>query len=196
MLSYTHIVMGVSASLALLDPNNKAQSLVVIGAASVGSITSDLDVRINTYSIDAFYGRIMVMAILALVALIDMKQRLGIYNYYMNLKGPMLYRGVCGFALVILGCIFSSHRGFSHSFLALGLSTLSLVLIDQLLALAFAIAFFSHLLLDFLNKGKIKLLFPAKAGFCLNLFYSSKIANKIFFVIGCVILVKLLLIYL
>lgn len=196
MLSYTHIVIGVSASLALVEPNNKAQSLVVIGAASVGSIASDLDVKINKYSIDALYGRFMVMVILAAVALVDMQQRLGIYNYYVSLKGPTLYIGMFSFSLVILGCIFSSHRGFSHSFLALGLLTLSLVLIDQLLALAFSIAFFSHLLLDFLNKGKIKLLFPMKDGFCLNLFYSSKIANKIFFLIGCVILAKLLLIYL
>ena len=152
MLSYTHIVIGVSASLALVEPNNKAQSLVVIGAASVGSIASDLDVKINKYSIDALYGRFMVMVILAAVALVDMQQRLGIYNYYVSLKGPTLYIGMFSFSLVILGCIFSSHRGFSHSFLALG--------------------------------------------FCLNLFYSSKIANKIFFLIGCVILAKLLLIYL
>lgn len=89
MLSHTHIVLGVSASLALIDPTSKAQSLVVIGAASVDSIASDLDVRINTYSIDALYGRFMVMAILSAVALVDMKQRLEIYNYYMNLKGPM-----------------------------------------------------------------------------------------------------------
>lgn len=89
MLSHTHIVLGVSASLALIDPTSKAQSLVVIGAASVDSIASDLNVRINTYSIDALYGRFMVMAILSAVALVDMKQRLEIYNYYMNLKGPM-----------------------------------------------------------------------------------------------------------
>lgn len=34
MLSHTHIVLGVSASLALIDPTNKAQSLE-IGRAHV-----------------------------------------------------------------------------------------------------------------------------------------------------------------
>mgnify|MGYP003087916459 FL=1 len=43
MLSHTHIVLGVSASLALIDPTNKAQRLVVIGAAAVGSITPYFD---------------------------------------------------------------------------------------------------------------------------------------------------------
>ena len=91
-----------------------------------------------------------------------------------------------------LGClicdieIISSHRGFSHSLMALALETLCVWLVFPAAAMPFAIAFASHLLLDLMNKRPLRLLYPAKKGFCLGWFYADRLANKLCASAGCI----------
>ena len=95
---------------------------------------------------------------------------------------------VCTFASI------SSHRGFSHSLLALGLEAASLWLILPSAVLPFVIAFLSHILLDLTNKKPLRLMYPMKNGFCLKWFYADRLANKVCEFAGAVWLAAALII--
>lgn len=55
-----------------------------------------------------------------------------------------------------------------------------------------AVAYFSHLVLDVLNKKKIPLFYPLKFGICLKLCYANKKANKVLMYVGFCIAAVLL----
>lgn len=80
----------------------------------------------------------------------------------------------------------SSHRGFSHSLLALDLFAGSLWLIFPAMTVPFVITFVSHLILDILNKKSVRLLYPVEKGICLGWFYADRWANKLFATVGSV----------
>ena len=90
------------------------------------------------------------------------------------------FAGLAGFVII---CVFaggSGHRGFSHSLIALVLETFCLWLIFPAVAMPFAIAFISHVLLDIMNKRSVRLFYPAKKGVRLGWFYADRLANRVF----------------
>jgi inner membrane protein len=117
----------------------------------------------------------------------------GIWEYILGHIGIPLIIGAIGFIVVCIFMRISNHRGFSHSFLALILLSISLGLMCAPLVLYFAIGFLSHLLLDLLNKQPIRLFFPSEKGFCLKIFYADKTANTVFLIVGLIAIILLLL---
>ena len=133
---------------------------------------------------DSSHWRI-VMAVVAAAALIeDHLLDAGMWRSIADSGSYAWFFGLLGFAATCTFAGISSHRGFSHSFLALALETLSLWLIFPMAAVPFAIAFGTHQLLDITNKKPVRLLYPVKKGFCLGWFYADKLANKLCAALG------------
>ena len=93
------------------------------------------------------------------------------------------------FVVTSLLAVFSEHRKFSHSLLALILYAVSLCFLCFPLLIPFVIGYISHILLDLMNKKPVLILWPSEKGFCLNWFYAGETANTVFLVFGCIGLV-------
>ncbi|MCD7764217.1 MAG: metal-dependent hydrolase [Lachnospiraceae bacterium] len=92
-----------------------------------------------------------------------------------------------GFLLMSILCVagrISGHRSFSHSFLFFVLMGGAVYQIYPAFLPGFCIGCLSHLLLDCLNKKPLRLLYPVKKGFCLNLCYADGAANKVLLWVG------------
>ncbi|MCR5061026.1 MAG: metal-dependent hydrolase [Saccharofermentans sp.] len=209
MMSKTHIVNGISLSLLLLLPHGIKSMIPVIIGAAIGSVISDLDsysdsdwnpdnLRLIESSddperikrrLDARTGGIIVSAVIAVSLLVDYFVDDGLINNVIRGNHIMQIMGLVGFLTVCLCCRFSERNSFSHSFLALGLEAISLLLIFPKIIFAFIIAYVSHLFLDLLNYKEIRLFFPAEKGFCFDGFEEDGLTNKVLLIAGCAFLV-------
>lgn len=187
MLGKTHMIIGISAALAFTRPDTAGQFLLAVGVGAVGAVISDIDVE--TSDIHRNTGRVALFSVAAIVLILalDIFLKLEIVHWIME-DGSIL-RIVAGCLLFLIVCIFGKeqpHRSFMHSFLALLLLDFSIALIFPKLISYFTIGFLSHLILDSLNKKKLKLLYPLKDGFCIGLFSADGLANQIFYIAGCI----------
>ena len=194
MLAKAHIAVGMAAAFSIVRPETVAEALPVIAGGALGCLICDLDCENKSEKSDSSRWR-AVMALVAAAALIEdhlldagMWRSLGQNGQY------LWFAGLAGF---VITCVFaggSGHRGFSHSLLAMGLETACLWLIFPAVAMPFAIAFSSHVLLDLMNKRSVRLFYPAKKGICLGWFYADRLANKVFAACGTVWLIAAIII--
>ena len=164
MLAKAHIAVGMAAAFSIVRPETVAEALPVIAGGALGCLICDLDCEKKSEKSDSSRWR-AVMALVAAAALIEdhlldagMWRSLGQNGQY------LWFAGLAGF---VITCVFaggSGHRGFSHSLLAMGLETACLWLIFPAVAVPFAAAFASHVLLDMMNKRSVRLFYPAKKG--------------------------------
>ena len=216
MLAKAHIAVGMAAAFSIMRPETVAEALPVIAGGALGCLICDLDCENKSEKSDSSHWRI-VMSLVAAAALIEdhlldagMWRSLGQSGYYLwrlfGMSGDYAaspfaagaqYLWFAGLAGFVITCVFaggSGHRGFSHSLLAMGLETACLWLIFPAVAMPFAIAFSSHVLLDLMNKRSVRLLYPAKKGICLGWFYADRLANKVFAACGTVWLIAAIII--
>ena len=194
MMAKAHITVGMAAAFTIMSPDNIPEALPVITGASLGRLICDLDCENKAEKSDSSRWRI-VMAVVAAAALIeDHLLDAGMWKTLESSGSYLWFAGIAGFALVCTFAGISSHRGFSHSLLALALESLCLWLVFPAAVMPFAIAFVSHLLLDLMNKRSVRLLYPAKKGFCLKWFYADRLANKLCASAGCIWLIAAFLI--
>lgn len=187
LLGKTHMIIGISVTLAFTRPDTASQFLLAVGAGAAGATISDIDVE--TSDIHRNTGRIVLFsaAAIVLILMLDAFLKLGIIHRIMG-DGSIL-RIVAGCLWFLIVCAFGKeqpHRSFMHSFLALILLDFAIALIFPKLISYFTIGFLSHLILDSLNKKKLKLLYPLKDGFCIGLFSADGLANQIFYIAGCI----------
>ena len=193
MLAKAHVTVGMAAAFTIMRPGTVSEALPVIAGGALGCLICDLDCEVKAEKTESSHWR-MVMGLVAAAALIEdhllnagMWKSLGSNGPYLWFVGLVVFVLTGGFASV------SSHRGFSHSLLAMALFTGSLWLIFPAMALPFAIAFASHILLDMMNKRSVRLLYPSEKGFCFGMFYADRFANKIFTVAGSIWMVVIIL---
>ena len=208
----------MAAAFSIVRPETVAGALPVIAGGALGCLICDLDCENKSEKSDSSHWR-AVMVLVAAAALIEdhlmdagMWRSLGQSgNYLVGLLGQsdgypgnspgqvgqyLWFVGLAGFVII---CVFaggSGHRGFSHSLLALVLETICLWLIFPAVALPFAIAFASHVLLDIMNKKSVRLFYPAKKGIRLGWFYADRLANKVFEAAGTVWLIAAVILFL
>lgn len=185
MMSMTHISIGLATTLAITRSDRFKDYLPVIAGAAIGSIICDFDCRSTDEMKDALYGRIVAFVIFGLSIVIDLIIRGNVFAslYQHNIK--LIIVGVVIFLITSIFAVFSEHRFFSHSLLALVLYEGALICISIPLVIPFLIGYLSHILLDVMNKKPVMFLFPSEKGFCLNWFYAGKTANTVFLVFGC-----------
>ena len=186
------MAVGVASSLLLLPPANIQELVLGTGAAAVGAVISDIDVGTSDSHKEA--DKIIAVFVLIVAAMIAVEYiwHLGLYNKIVrNTNTERIVMAVAGFLLI---CAFGKeqpHRSFMHSFLGLVSLTGCVTVFLPMVAPYFAVAFLSHLAIDFLNKRGLKLLFPIKKGFSLDLCSSKGLINRCLLGIGTVASVAL-----
>ena len=190
MMAFTHLTIGLATSIAILQPKQFKDYLPVFAGAAIGSIICDFDCRSEKGMRDALYGRIAAFAIFVIAALVDLIIKGKMTSYiFENKSNKILLFALVVFIGTSLGAVFSEHRKFSHSLLAMILYGVSLCFVCFPLFLPFIIGYISHILLDLTNKKPVLLLWPSEKEFYLKWFYASETANTVFLVIGCIGLV-------
>ncbi len=194
MMAKAHVTIGMAAAFTTTQPQTIPEALPVIVGASLGCLICDIDCDIASEKTDSSRWRI-VMAVVAIAALIeDHLLDAGMWRSLAERESYLWFAGLVGFVLTCTFAGVSSHRGFSHSLLALVLETVSVWLVFPMVAVPFAIAFASHIALDIMNKRPVRLLYPAKKGFCLKWFYADRLANKFFAFAGSIWLIVIIII--
>lgn len=188
MLGKTHMMVGIAASLALTHPDTISGMVTAAGVGAVGALISDIDVGTSSSHKDADRVVGLTAIVIAVVMAADLIGRFGIIQRILNNSG--IVRVLVGCLLFIGTCAFGKeqpHRSFMHSFLALVILSFSLGLVYPAIVPYFVIGFLSHLATDIFNRRKVRLLYPLKGGFSLNLFHANGMANTIFFMAGSAI---------
>ncbi|MDO5390148.1 MAG: metal-dependent hydrolase [Eubacteriales bacterium] len=187
MLGKTHMAVGVASSLLLLPPANIQELVLGTGAAAIGAVISDIDVGTSESHKEA--DKIIAVFVLIIAAMIAVEYvwHLGLYNKIIrSTNAERIVMAVAGFLLI---CAFGKeqpHRSFMHSVLGMVSLTGCVTVFLPVVAPYFAVAFLSHLAIDFLNRKGLKLLFPMKKGFSLDLCSSSGLINRCMLWLGTV----------
>lgn len=185
MMSMTHISIGVATAILVTNPQTPEGFLTAIIGGAAGGIISDIDVRPNKYCRDALHGRLTVLGIIVVSLFIDWFTESGIVRSFLNPERRFnVVSGLVILGLLMLVGTFQKHRSFTHSFLAMFLTSFGVFCLCKNLMFPFMLGFLSHLALDIMNKKPIRLFFPFQKGVCFNWCYANKTANTIFFWVG------------
>lgn len=194
MLGKAHITIGLASAMTIMMPESIPAALPVIAGAAAGCLICDIDCDSPREKKDVSKHRILAYLIACAALLADYVLDGGMWRSLTQSGSYLWCAGVAGLVITLAFANVSSHRGFSHSLIAMALETGFLYLIFPQAAIPFAAAFASHLVLDLTNKRPVRLFYPAKKGFCLGLYYADRIANRVCAAGGTLWLVLVLLI--
>ena len=189
MLGKAHLAIGMAAAFTVVMPDNLPAALPVITGAAAGSLICDIDCDSPAEKHDASRTRILAVIIAAAAIIYDKAIDGGMWRSAAESGSYMWCAGIAGLVITLAFANVSSHRGFSHSLLALILETGFIYLIFPKTVIPFVIAFVSHLILDISNKKKVRLFYPAKTGISLGLFYADRLANRVCEIAGVIWLI-------
>lgn len=181
MLAKAHITIGMAAALTAIHPETVPDALPVIAGAAAGCLICDIDCDIAAEKKDSSRWRMAMAALFACVLIEDHLLGAGMWE---GVHPQLWFVGAAGFALTCTFAGISKHRGFSHSLLAMAIEAACLRMIFPAVCIPFIIAFFSHIALDVMNKKPVRVMYPAKKGWCLGWFYANKTADKVFAAAG------------
>ncbi len=179
MMGKTHMIAGIGAAMLAAPPDTMAGCLQALLGGALGGLICDLDVQSSTYCQDARVVRNAALLLGAGILFLDWKWSTGIWNHIGTHLGSGQLLGLGIFLGVTMVGKLSSHRSFTHSFLALGLLTAAFYFLYMPLIPYVAAGFLSHMALDLLNKKPVEILYPWKKGFCLRLFSADGLANRL-----------------
>lgn len=177
----THIVAANTILLFAYSPKTPKELIVSLSVCTLGSIISDLDIR--TSDVHKMIDGITIFSfITTLIAyLIDLKYNYGIFT---TIKNGIMYLPIIGI-LLTLGITFygshQPHRSFLHSILGAALLTTIFYYCFGNIWKYFLVGILSHILLDLLNKKSIRLFYPSKKGYRLNLCEYGGLIDSIIF---------------
>ena len=194
MLGKAHLSIGMAAAFTVVMPENMPAALPVIAGAAAGSLICDIDCESPAERHDASRQRVLAAVIAAAALIADGLMDAGMWRSLAQSGSYLWCAGVAGLVITVAFASVSSHRGFSHSLLALLLEAGFLYLVFPKAVLSFAAAFATHLVLDITNRKKLRLLYPAKRGFSLGLFYADRLANRVCELAGVIWLAAVLLV--
>lgn len=190
MTGKTHLVVGTASALLVTQPSTIKEFFLCIGVAQIGSIISDIDV--STSESRKNMNRIikLVVVIVGILLFLEYQWKIEIIGFVNQDRN--LVRILLGLMAFLGVCIFGKeqpHRSFMHSFLAVILLSGILWIIYPIIVPYFAIAMFSHIAIDLLNKKKVKILYPFKQGISFDLCYANGFVNHMLFGAGSIIIV-------
>lgn len=190
MMGKTHMIAGIAAAAFIARPDTLGGCLEAILGGALGGLICDLDVQSSTYCRDAGIVRNAALVLGAGVLFLDWKWNTGIWNHISSHVGGAQMAGLGIFLAVTVIGKLSSHRSFTHSFLALGLLMASFQLLYAPLTPFVAAGFLSHIALDLLNKKPVEIFYPWKKGVCLRLCHADGIGNTVLFWVGILIILE------
>lgn len=185
-MAKAHIATGMAVAFTVCRPENLNDALPVITGAAMGCLICDLDCEAQGERADSSRWRI-VTTLIAIAALIeDRLLEAGMWESFGQSGSYLWFAGALGFALICTFASVSSHRGFSHSLMALVLELACIWLVFPAATVPFAAAFLSHIALDIMNRRPVRILYPMKEGICLKWFYADRLANRVCEIAGCI----------
>ena len=102
-------------------------------------------------------------------------------QYVIDNWSVRIWGSLIGILLLLIFGLYSKHRTFTHSFLALALFSGLVYLFCRPAAIPFAIGYVSHLVADIFNFAGLRLFYPFKWRPCLEVCRSDKIVNSVLF---------------
>lgn len=193
MLRATHLSVGVATALAVLRPGNFSECLAVTGIAAVGSVISDIDADQSKVRREADLMLGIGAAVLAAVMIAQTKFHVDLTKYLSG-NQTMSERSVATGVFIILCVIgrMTPHRSFMHSLAAGVIFTMvTYTMFSKQAALAFLVAFLTHILLDLPNCKGIQLFWPVPGYHCFKLCASNGWVNRILCLTGTVMAINL-----
>ena len=193
MLRATHLSVGVAAALAVLQPDNLFECLAVTGIAAVGSVISDIDADQSKIRREADLMLGIGAAVLAAVMIAQTRFHVDLTKYLSG-NQTLSERSVTAGVFIILCVIgkMTPHRSFMHSLAAEVIFTMvTYTMFSKQAALAFMIAFMTHILLDLPNCKGIQLFWPIPGHHCFKLCASNGWVNRILCLAGTVMAINL-----
>lgn len=193
ILRTTHLSVGITAALAVLQPDNLYECLAVTGIAAVGSVISDIDADQSKVRREADFMLGVGAAILATIMIVQTKFHVD-FTKYLSGNQTLSERSVAAGVFMILCVIgrMTPHRSFMHSLAAGVIFTMVIyTMFSKQAALAFMIAFLTHILLDLLNCKGIQLFWPVPGHHCFKLCASNGWVNRILCLTGTVLAINL-----
>lgn len=186
MTGKTHLAVGEAAALLLTRPTSPGALVLCLGTAAIGSVICDVD-AVSSRSHKQMTALTSAVAVfIAAVSAIELHFGFGFINL---LRQTNLARIFLGLILILLVCNYGMrqpHRSFMHSLPGwLILSALVWEIFPGLTG-AFAIAMASHILLDLLNRKRVRLLYPLHWGLAFRLCPSDGHINDLICVGGTV----------
>lgn len=188
MLGKTHMAVGVAASLIVTNPTTITELILGSGIGIVGSVISDIDVGTSESHREADKIIAIVTCIMIAIGVLDFFGGLGIWDrikqngvLYPKVIAVLVFVGICAYGRE------QPHRSFMHSFLALGLLSVTMLFIYEPMVKYFVIGFISHIALDIFNYKKVRLLYPAKKGVCFKLAHSNGLVNDAAFITAVIV---------
>ena len=187
MQGKTHITLGIATGILVMQPQSVPEVMIATIGGVLGGTLPDIDIKKADTDREYIYDGIVDSIAVAVLIILDALIGNGACQYVYDNWGPVVWCAMA--ALIVLAIIgFStSHRSFTHSFLAIGLFGASMYFLCRPAFVPFVSGYASHILIDLLNKKGMKLLFPLKKRFSFNLCYADQSANEVFFslFLGC-----------
>lgn len=188
MLGKTHMAVGVATSLVVTNPTTITEFVLGSGIGIVGAVISDIDVGTSESHKEADKIIALVTLIMIAVGMLDFFGGLGIWEkikqngvWYPKVIALLAFVGICAYGRE------QPHRSFMHSFLALGLLSVTMLFIYEPMVKYFVIGFISHIALDVFNYKKVRLLYPVKKGVCFKLAHSNGLVNDAAFITAIIL---------
>ncbi len=189
MTGKTHFVCGEALALCLLHPDTPRALVLCLGAAAVGSVIPDADATTSTSHREM--TRIVSTAGAALVLgwALNTIFQLRIERLLLRYAGA---KEIAAWTVLFLGlCVFGTtqpHRSFMHSLAGLALLTFCVWRGAEPLTGAFFVAMASHILLDLLNRKGVRLLYPSRWSWSLDLCSADGAADAVLCGVGSLLL--------
>lgn len=188
----THLTMGIASAVAFTNPTTVPECLVAVMGGVIGGLICDIDIWDNGFKPRRFFEKFIAIKITAVLLLFDFIFRLGICEYIFHRNKQFLMIGGILFGILCLIGMKSAHRTFTHSFTGLVLFSIAFWFLYPPIVYSFMFGFLSHIVLDLLNKKKIRLFYPKEFGLCFGICYADGIINTVFMYIGALVAVVFL----
>lgn len=184
MMSRTHMVIGVAASLAVLQPETALECTAAVVGGALGATISDIDVLWKKRMQDVISCMIWVALLIAGLLILEHVAKIGMAEQLAGWVGENWIGGVALLSVVCVCGFFSEHRSFTHSLLGMVLFSYGMQLLLPGRSYGFVVGFATHILLDLMNRKELRLMYPFRQGFCMHLCAASGKVNMILMWLG------------
>lgn len=179
----THLAVGYAAALAVTAPSTLSELITCLGVSTVGAVISDIDAASSESRKNL--AKVISSAAAGIIAVFAADLFLGTDIVSKLRTNAGIMRIITGFVLFIAVCIFGEnqpHRTFMHSVAGIAAVTFSFGIIIPSSVKYMAVSMTSHIIIDMLNRKRIRLLYPLrKPSFALGLCYADGKVNSILF---------------
>lgn len=174
MKGSTHFVVGMASALAITHPQTVTGVITAMTSGAIGGWIVDIDVRNRESSgsdetkrkkvYDAIIDALFILAFIV----VDFFIGKGMCQYVIDNWGIVVEGALFGILITLLIGFNTTHRTFTHSFLAMAIFTALMYFFCRPAAIPFLIGYASHLVADLFNKQGPQLFFPFKWKPCLK----------------------------